>query len=182
MGLKALEKTVVKSSRFGESIQQLHDRIAYALFRIIERADRNGETSIIICTHAAAMIAMGRALTGKMPEDVSEEDFHCYTASLSRYNRRKKDEQIIEDVNVWHPEKEDVIPRVRWKGEGVAGGWDCVLNGDCSFLTGGEERGWRFSGDESFLTSLDSFYDGTPGGGEQKDGEKGDAAGKESKL
>jgi len=35
-------------------------------------------------------------------------------------------------------------------GRGVRGGWDCEVNCDCSFLSGGEERGWRFSGDESF--------------------------------
>jgi transcription factor C subunit 7 len=25
---------------------------------------------------------------------------------------------------------------------GVGGGWECTVNGDCSFLSGGEERGW----------------------------------------
>jgi hypothetical protein len=40
-----------------------------------------------------------------------------------------------------------------WRGRGVAGGWDCVLDSDCSFLSQGPERGWRFSGDESFDTT-----------------------------
>ena len=35
------------------------------------------------------------------------------------------------------------VPQIDWRaGKGVAGGWDCVLNGDCSHLEGGEERGW----------------------------------------
>lgn len=30
-----------------------------------------------------------------------------------------------------------------WKrGVGVRGGWTCEVNSDCSFLSGGEERGW----------------------------------------
>lgn len=27
-------------------------------------------------------------------------------------------------------------------GKGIQGGWDCIKNGDCSFLKGGAERGW----------------------------------------
>jgi len=43
------------------------------------------------------------------------------------------------------------MPTLDWRdGRGVQGGWDCVVSGDCSFLSGGEERGWRFAGDESF--------------------------------
>ena len=49
----------------------------------------------------------------------------------------------------------DEVPDVDWLDgrldrNGVMGGWDCVLNGDCRHLEGGEERGWQFSGDESF--------------------------------
>lgn len=35
------------------------------------------------------------------------------------------------------------VPLADWKGgKGVAGGWDCVINGNCNHLDGGEERGW----------------------------------------
>lgn len=35
------------------------------------------------------------------------------------------------------------VPKADWRaGKGVAGGWDCVINSDCSHLEGGEERGW----------------------------------------
>jgi transcription factor C subunit 7 len=191
MGLKQDEQgIIIKSSRFGESITALHDRIAYGLHRVIERAEKRGERSIIICTHAAAMIAMGRVLTGIMPKDVDVEDFHCYTASLSQYNRRSNGTGSSKAVDMWDPEKESVIPDVNWRGNGVHGGWDSILNGDCSFLKGGEERGWHFSGDERFLTpGADTFYvqsgttdlEPTPSGGQGKD-EKGDAIGKGSRL
>lgn len=48
----------------------------------------------------------------------------------------------------------DKVPKVTWKeGEGVGGGWEMTISGDCSFLSGGEERGWRFSGDEAFAAA-----------------------------
>jgi len=49
---------------------QVHDRTAYALARIIADIDRGwaeegkGPKAIIICSHAATIIAAGRALTG----------------------------------------------------------------------------------------------------------------------
>jgi len=39
-----------------------------------------------------------------------------------------------------------------------------MLNGDCSFLAGGEERGWRFSGDEDFLNNPNGFNDAANAG------------------
>ncbi|KAF2396278.1 phosphoglycerate mutase-like protein [Trichodelitschia bisporula] len=129
----------------GESIKQLHDRIAAALHAVISAADAepDGPSAILICTHAASMIAMGRALTGVMPADPCDDDFKCFTASLSRYVRRTVDDG----------------PPSEWRGVGVKGGWDCEANADCSHLVGGEERGWHFSGDESFLRDPDAFND-----------------------
>jgi transcription factor C subunit 7 len=158
----------------GETIDALHDRTAYALHRIIERCDQEGVKAIVVCTHAATLLALGRALTGRMPRDVGEEDFQAFTAGLSRFERRRaKDdgrsacaerEAQQGQIPLWqgpsHP-----VPTIAWRdGRGIAGGWDCVLNGDCSFLSGGEERGWRFSGDESFLSS--SSRDGNAAGAE----------------
>src|SRR5208282_6204832 len=57
----------------GEGINDLHDRAAYALHKIIEKSDKEGVKAIVICTHAATLIAIGRALTGRMPEDIGEE-------------------------------------------------------------------------------------------------------------
>lgn len=97
--------------------------------------------AICLCTHAATLIAIGRVLTGRMPDDVGEEDFRPFTCGVSTFVRRKGEEKEV-DVGRWAgPEKE--IPRVDWrKGKGVGGGWQCTVGGDCSFLSGGEERGW----------------------------------------
>lgn len=145
--------TIVPSTK-GESIPQLHDRVAYCLQRLIARADADpsGPKTLLICTHAAAMIAIGRALTGRMPEDEGEEDFNCFTCSFSKFVRRNQSSATATNGAVngdaklnsdWKPETPDQIPQIGWQdGNGVGGGWDCVVNGDCSFLDGGEERGW----------------------------------------
>ncbi|KAF2764507.1 phosphoglycerate mutase-like protein [Teratosphaeria nubilosa] len=137
---------VIAPSSKGESIPQLHDRVAYCLHHIIRQADRDpkGPKALVICTHAASMICIGRALTGSMPEDEGEEDFRCFTCSFSKYVRKSTEggSREEEEVQAWDPQVPDSVPHVGWKGTGVAGGWECEVNGDCSFLSGGEERGW----------------------------------------
>ena len=137
-------KPVLIPSTNGETIPTLHDRIAYTMHRIIEKldADPAQPRAVLICTHAASMIAIGRVLTGTMPADPNEEDFKCFTCSLSRFERRDKSARASE-VGLWNENTPDDVPVVDWRGgKGVVGGWDCVVNGDCSFLSGGEERGW----------------------------------------
>ncbi|TVY45178.1 Uncharacterized protein LSUB1_G001036 [Lachnellula subtilissima] len=130
---------VIKPSVNGENIEELHNRTAYALHRIIEQSDREGVKAIVICTHAATLIAIGRVLTGRMPDDIAEEDFRPFTCGLSTFVRKGKGVQA--GVEEWKG-PETGIPSVDWKmGKG----------GECGFLSGGEERGWRFSGDESFV-------------------------------
>ncbi|OKL64105.1 hypothetical protein UA08_01043 [Talaromyces atroroseus] len=175
-------KTHVIPSARGETIPQLHNRVATALAAIIadvdaeiraeeEEADKenssssNSSKAILICAHAAPLIAMGRALTGNMPDDANIDDFHVYTAGLSTFVRRRGVGSTSDDSTERRtlsssvlaagtkliPESEVHVPD--WKdGRGVGGGWDCVRNCDCSFLSGGEERGWHFSGEESFDT------------------------------
>lgn len=141
--LYAEKDPIIVPSTKGESIPHLHDRIAYALHHLIARADADpaGPKSMLICSHAAAMICIGRALTGRMPEDVGEDDFNCFTCSFSKFVRRGTSEG--QDVPAWSPETPDQVPDVKWRdGKGVQGGWKCEVNGDCSFLSGGEERGW----------------------------------------
>ncbi|GES62307.1 phosphoglycerate mutase family protein [Aspergillus terreus] len=153
----------------GETIAQLHDRLATALAAIIadvdaeiaqlERTQPPSSKAILICSHAAPLIAIGRVLTGHMPDDSGEEDFNVFTAGLSTFVRRgapaqtpqetQSQEVLAPGTRIVRP---DVVKVPCWKGMGVAGGWDCVVNGDCSFLSGGAERGWHFSGEESFDT------------------------------
>jgi transcription factor C subunit 7 len=134
---------VIKPSVNGETISELHDRTAYALHRLIEKSDQEGVKAICICTHAATLIAVGRALTGRMPEDIAEEDFRPFTCGVSTFRRKKGNAGAEkEDVKVWEG-AETEIPSVKWKeGRGVGWGWECTISGDCSFLSGGEERGW----------------------------------------
>ena len=142
-------KPSITPNTSGETVQELHNRCAYALQYIISKEDEddrfNGSTedrAILVCTHAASLIAMGRVLTGHMPEDLTEEDFTTYTAGISKFSRRNlPDRERPVSVKKW--EKGMDIPKVGWKnGKGVGGGWDCVINSDCSHLSGGKERGW----------------------------------------
>ncbi|KAF2222548.1 histidine phosphatase superfamily [Elsinoe ampelina] len=116
----------IRPSVNGESIPGLHDRVAYALEDIIRQLDGEGVEAAVLCTHAAVMICAGRALTGRMPEEEGEEDFRCGTCAFSRFERREGGE----------------AKGGMKEGEGVGGGWECVVNGDCSFLKEGEERTW----------------------------------------
>lgn len=147
------------SSR-GETIAQLHNRVATALEGIIADVDaeitllekdipveQRTSKAILICSHAAPLIAMGRALTGNMPDDSSVEDFFVFTAGLSTFRRRKtgqgRDESGDKSLLADGTELVRAQGVPCWEGgRGVGGGWDCVSNGDCSFLSGGAERGW----------------------------------------
>lgn len=142
---------IIVPSPNGESIPQLHDRLAYTLHHLIQRldADPSGPRTLLLCTHAAAIIAIGRALTGRMPEEEGEEDFRCFTCGVSRFVRREgdggegKEVEEGDEITVWDSQTPDQVPDVRWRGDrGVGGGWVCEVNSDCSFLEGGEERGW----------------------------------------
>jgi transcription factor C subunit 7 len=106
--------------------------------------------AILICSHAAPLIAMGRVLTGDMPEDPTVEDFRVFTAGLSTFVRRRAatdgvpnstDAGVGNDRGIVAGRK---VPDWR-RGKGVRGGWDCVANGECGFLSGGAERGWYVS-------------------------------------
>ncbi|KAL4880979.1 histidine phosphatase superfamily [Aspergillus karnatakaensis] len=166
---------ILYTSTRGESIPQLHNRLATTLSALIAEVDaeidklesslpaeQRSSKAILICSHAAPLIALGRVLTGHMPEDSGEEDFYVYTAGLSTFRRRsgasgvigregKKAEKALAPGTKITNRAGIVIPE--WEGaRGVGGGWDCVLNGDCSFLSSGAERGWHFSGEESFDT------------------------------
>lgn len=96
--------------------------------------------AILLCTHAASMIAVGRALTGIMPEDVCEDDFKTHTCGISKFVRRSP---LSDTTKPQKWEQGMGIPFTDWRnGRGVAGGWDCVLSSECGHLDGGEERHW----------------------------------------
>jgi transcription factor C subunit 7 len=143
-----VEKTSIVPSKKGETVEDLHNRCAYALERIITDIDALPTSavpqSIVICSHAAAIIAIGRALTGNMPDDANEVDFHTYTCSISKFVRRDGGELKTPNPSKLPTWKAgDPIPAIEWRGgEGVGRGWDCVQNAATGHLTNGGERDW----------------------------------------
>ena len=166
--------SAVVPSRMGESIAQLHDRVAMTMDALIRQCDKSGVRAMLLCSHAATIIALGRVLTGNMPDNVETEDFRAFTCGLSVYRRRGSipaaadnptGQQVtvpsrgnLEHINASPPHDagspdscscssnpvDHSSPKsVKWKdGKGVGGGWVLETNSDCSFLSGGEERGW----------------------------------------
>ncbi|KAI9849821.1 MAG: hypothetical protein M1837_000035 [Sclerophora amabilis] len=128
----------------GETIHALHARVAMTFNRMISALDEEeGEPkAILICTHAATMIAAGRVLTGKKPPMWEEDDFAAWTCGLSTFVRRRTRGAQNHDRGHGEAGEAEIDNEARWEGTGVTGGWDCIVNGDCSFLDGGPERGW----------------------------------------
>ncbi|KAI1435494.1 RNA polymerase III transcription initiation factor complex component [Xylaria sp. CBS 124048] len=174
--------------RRGESIPQLYERVASCVQDIIAKCDQEGKKAVVICTHAAVVIALGRILTGKIPEDVSVADFNAFTCGLSMYRRQAVRENhnstatidgppVIRNRAANSPDARNAMqaaaipstpgthgtdhpggpggPGLKHLPQGysfdVASHWTCEADSDCSFLRGGAERGWNFSGDESFI-------------------------------
>jgi transcription factor C subunit 7 len=172
---------VTRPTRTGESLAELHDRVASTMHGIISQCDTEGVRAILICTHAAVVIALGRVLTGDMPESVDAEDFRAFTCGVSVYVRKGPkgvddaaalpmaagggsnptariggDPQATSAKGIaagppakpWghgqasRTDPKSLDPSLAWKGRGVADGWVCTANSDCSHLSGGEERGW----------------------------------------
>jgi transcription factor C subunit 7 len=57
-------ETGIIGDRRGETLKTIHERVQQALEVIIRQADMEGLHTILLCTHAATNIALGRALTG----------------------------------------------------------------------------------------------------------------------
>ncbi|KAL8824988.1 MAG: hypothetical protein Q9191_004686 [Dirinaria sp. TL-2023a] len=146
-------------SQFGESISELHARCEITLSNIISHADAESGAdpiAILICTHAAALIAIGRVLTGCLPSELDEEDFYTYTAGITKFERKHQtseeyEKKVVSALDVKTPSS-SIYQKI---GKGVVGNWNCVSNCDCTHLSGGGERGWHFSGDESFTNPLE---------------------------
>ncbi|RAK95405.1 uncharacterized protein BO80DRAFT_368918, partial [Aspergillus ibericus CBS 121593] len=179
---------ILNPSTQGETIPQLHNRIATTLSTLISTLDteiahleaplppeQRTSKAVLICSHAAPLIAMGRVLTGNMPEDEGVEDFRVYTAGISMFVRRSswdrkgdgdgdgKGRDIKEVLAPGTEVLRDGVYVPDWMGgRGVGGGWECVRNGDCGFLSHGAERGWHFCGDESFDTGPMADPSATP--------------------
>ncbi|KAI1180097.1 RNA polymerase III transcription initiation factor complex component [Nemania sp. FL0916] len=166
--------------RCGESISQLYRRVATCIEAIITQCDKEGKKAIIISTHAAIVITLGRVLTAKIPRDVTVEDFGAFTCGLSVYRRQGIDQDcsiatttnrtamardqaqglantqaamhtVKTQFKVSLPTPSHVVDSHQSYELDLSSRWRCEVDSDCSFLRGGEERGWKFSGDESFV-------------------------------
>ena len=68
-----------------------------------------------------------------------DRDIKTGTCSMSVYKRRGP--STLPGLPL--PSEAVPIPDTNWRGgNGIAGGWDQMLNGDCAFLSGGEQRNW----------------------------------------
>lgn len=114
----------------GETLAQLQARLTATMQSIIDRCDAEDRRAVVLCTHAAVVITLGRILTGCFPESVDTDDFRAFTCGVSVYRRKSVNQDGRNST------EKDARP------DGVVGGWTCEANSDCSFLTGGEERGW----------------------------------------
>ncbi|CAK7224543.1 C6 zinc cluster transcription factor-like protein [Sporothrix curviconia] len=157
----------------GETMAQLHARLAAVVGHIIRQCDADGVRCVLLCTHAAPIIALGRVLTGQVPVDVGAQDFGVFTCGLTVYQRRspqrqqaqqpgnKDDKDDKDSTPIPWDDGRKTLARETWThGRGVAGGWDCTMNCDCSFLSEGEERGWRFSADDESSAALERHKSG----------------------
>lgn len=117
-----LHQSLVYPSQRGESMVGVHDRANDVLTKLISQVERNDTQNeikhVVIFTHAATLIAMGRALTND-----PDLPIRSGTCSIGKYKRllTAKDQR------------------------GGLGIWEQTMNGETSFLEGGEERHWEFS-------------------------------------
>lgn len=144
----------VVPSRKGESIEALYERVRSAVENIIEQCDAEGHRSVILCTHAAVVIALGRVLTGDIPKTVDVVDFGAFTCGLSVFRRSKHGSRAQphqQDQGANRPDARALENRSHQVRHGSSdaeaeaqriGSWVCDANSDCSFLSGGQERGW----------------------------------------
>lgn len=124
---------------------------------IIDRCDAEDRRAVVLCTHAAVVIMLGRILTGDFPETVDTDDFHAFTCGLSVYRRKpdSRDQGLRGKGEL--PDKEPNPSAVV-----AVGGWSCEANSDCSFLAGGEERGWYV--EHVKFVHFESYADGVIAG------------------
>lgn len=75
---------------------------------ILADCERNNVENILICTHAATIIAIARVLTGKVPVDNEEEDFHTHTCGISTFiskdeMAKRQDSTVAGSANTEEP-------------------------------------------------------------------------------
>lgn len=108
---------LLRPTRRGETREELHLRAQTFLRLLILYLDSHPERprTVLLMTHAATNIALGRALMGEVPDGTSTKEVRTGCCSLGKYVREAE------------------------ARSGELGVWKQELNGDCSFLKKGEE-------------------------------------------
>jgi transcription factor C subunit 7 len=136
----------------GESVEQVHARAAAAVERIVAACEADGVRAVLICTHAPLVVAVARALVGR-PRDLAEPDFVAYTCGLMTFVRGDAPGDAPVDaakvkargdatVNARGDSTVNATADVDAANTARDSAWVCTVNADCSFLSGGPERGW----------------------------------------
>lgn len=125
---------LVYPHRRGESIQDLHTRARRVLERIVQRCEQRGVRRVLLVSHAATVIAMGRAMVEAEAEQTTDWssgrglEVGAGTASLSLYVRGEA------------AEKRGLATEAAKSPTG----WVQALNGSAEHLPDGVEREWTF--------------------------------------
>ncbi|WVQ97675.1 hypothetical protein IAU59_004789 [Kwoniella sp. CBS 9459] len=118
-------ESTVYASRSGETIHGLHDRADLFVEAFVGKIEElyPDVRSVVIFSHAAAVIALGRALTGDRSLNVI-----AGTTTTSLY-KRKRPSSLSDSADA---------------SAGGVGEWDILWNGRADYLPKGVERDWSF--------------------------------------
>ncbi|KAK9480600.1 phosphoglycerate mutase-like protein [Lipomyces japonicus] len=133
----------------GETIRELHDRAATALAQLISTINqtKTDVKTLLICSHAATIIALGRALVG---DDTVE--IRTGTCSISVYESAAGDDNNDNNNNNNTATTTTTTTTTNYYNNKGLGKWKFVANGYTAHLTNGEERHWSFEqGQYDFL-------------------------------
>lgn len=102
----ALDESYVSGrypSKTGETLAQLQERVSAGVQSIIQQCDAENRRAVVLSTHAAVVIMLGRILTGNIPESVDTDDFRAFTCGLSVFRRRDLDSDEKDANRVTQP-------------------------------------------------------------------------------
>lgn len=106
---------VLRVSTSGETINEHHERCQLAMKKLVSELKNEPEVkTVLLVTHAAPKIAIGRALTGNPSEDV-----RTGVCSVDKY--------VLPEGKIGEP-----------------GDWELEYTGKTDFLSHGEEMHWNF--------------------------------------
>ena len=137
-----------------EGYEELKTRVHTALASSILHAESTARseartedkiTLVIVC-HSAAVVVLGRLLTNHCPQDITTDDFKCFLAGVSRYEKLPSEQKSRGvapprgDGSGHHTSDEQSQDR----HPSPYGRWTIRDNSTCTHLSTGEEGGWHF--------------------------------------